>query len=385
MRQGPRRERPLVLHVTTTDISLDLLLLPQLRALASAGYGLAAASAPGPHVARLAEHGIVHYSLESFTRSSNPFADLRSVAELVRLVRRLQPDIVHTHNPKPGVIGRPVARLLGVPLVVNTQHGLYAQPGDRRRRRWPVYAAERFAAAFSHIELVQSSEDVDTLVQRLRVPADKVRLLGNGVDLARFDPVAVPHHARHQLRQEWGVGDGDVLIGAVCRLTREKGIEELLAAFETVREHCPNAHFVVIGPDESSDDLAPAINAARIAGIVFTGLRTDMPECYAAMDLFVTASWREGVPRSAMEASAMRLPIVATDIRGCRQVVDTGTTGTLVPVRHPAALAEAISQLVNDAELRHRYGTAAQARAQAEFDDRRVIERTLEAYRLLGH
>jgi glycosyltransferase involved in cell wall biosynthesis len=301
------------------------------------------------------------------------------------LVRRLQPDIVHTHNPKPGVIGRPVARLLSVPLVVNTQHGLYAQPGDRRRRRWPVYAAERFAAAFSHIELVQSSEDVDTLVQRLRVPARKVRLLGNGIDLARFDPTAVPHHARQRLRREWGVGDGDVLIGAVCRLTREKGIEELLAAFETVREHCPNAYFVVIGPDELGDDLAPAIEVARNAGVVFTGLRTDMPECYAAMDVFVTASWREGVPRSAMEASAMRLPIVATDIRGCRQVVDANTTGTLVPVRHPAALAQAITDLTNDAELRHRYGTAAQARAQAEFDDRQVIERTLEAYRLLGH
>ena len=385
MRSQHCRKHPLVLHVTTTDISIDLLLLPQLQAITAAGYEVAGASAPGPHVEVLADHGIAHHSLESFTRSSNPLADLRSIIELAQLIRRLRPDIVHTHNPKPGVIGRPVARLLGVPLVVNTQHGLYAQPSDRRRRRWPVYAVERLAAVFSHVELVQNTEDVDTLVHRLRVPARKVRLLGNGIDLTRFDPDAGSKDGRRQLRKAWGVGDDDVLIGAVCRLTREKGIEEMLSAFESVRARCPNARFVVIGPNESSDDLTSAIDAARTGGVVFTGLRTDMPECYAAMDVFVTASWREGFPRAAMEASAMGLPIVATDIRGCRQVVDAGATGTLVPVHNAAALADAITELTNDAALRNRYGTAARARAQHEFDDRRVIEHTLEVYRLLRH
>jgi len=101
--------------------------------------------------------------------------------------------------------------------------------------------------------------------------------------------------------------------------------------------------------------------------------------------VFVTASWREGFPRAAMEASAMGLPIVATDIRGCRQVVDAGATGSLVPVHNAAALADAITELTNDAALRNRYGTAARARAQHEFDDRRVIEHTLEVYRLLRH
>ena len=374
-----------MLHVTTTDISLDLLLLPQLLAFVKAGYEVVGASEPGPHSEVLAEHGIDHHSLTSFTRSPKPLADLRSVVEFARLIRRLRPDIVHTHNPKPGVIGRPIARLLGVPLVINTQHGLYAQPDDRRRRRWPVYALERMAAAFGHIELVQNPEDVDTLIHQLHVPVNKVRLLGNGIDLTRFDPAVVDAEARASVRQQWEVADTDVLVGAVCRLTREKGIDEMLAAFETVRFGYPHARFVVIGPDESSDNLASAIDAARSAGVIFTGLRTDMPECYSAMDAFVTATWREGFPRSAMEASAMGLPVVATDIRGCRQVVDDGTTGTLVPVRNAAALADAIAELIDDAELRNSYGTAARERAQAEFDDRRVIERTLEAYRMLGH
>jgi glycosyltransferase involved in cell wall biosynthesis len=217
------------------------------------------------------------------------------------------------------------------------------------------------------------------------VPPSKVRLLGNGVDLSRFDPTTIDTTTRTSLREKWRVRDGDLLVGAVCRLTREKGIEEMLSAFESVRARYPQTKFVVIGPDESSNELAPALDAARCAGVVFTGLRTDMPECYAAMDLFVTASWREGFPRSAMEACAMGLPIVATDIRGCRQVIDNGTTGVLVPVRNDRAIADAIGTLIGDAELRSRYSSAARVRAKAEFDDRRVIELTLEAYRQLHH
>ena len=147
---------------------------------------------------------------------------------LVKLLRQLRPDILHTHNPKPGILGRIAGRLAGVPWIVNTQHGLYAQPADRRRRRWPVYGAERVAAAFGHVELVQNEEDVATLVQCLRIPSRKVRLLGNGVDLARFDPASVPDDTRRRLRREWGIGDEEVVVGTVGRLVREKGIAELL-------------------------------------------------------------------------------------------------------------------------------------------------------------
>src|SRR5688572_21608145 len=179
----------LLLHVTTSDMSLELLLGPQLRAFKAAGYDGHAASETGPHVAALAADGIVHHPLRHATRSAALHRDAAAMAELYRLFRRLRPAIVHTHNPKPGVYGRIAARSARVPLVVNTQHGLYAQPDDRLRRRVPVYAVERVAAAFGHVELVQNEEDIVTL-RHLRVPADKLRLLGNGIDLERFRPDA---------------------------------------------------------------------------------------------------------------------------------------------------------------------------------------------------
>jgi glycosyltransferase involved in cell wall biosynthesis len=364
-------------------MSLDWLLGPQLEAFADAGYEVIGVSAPGPHVAALEQRGVVHEPLPSLTRSTAMTQDLRAFIDLVRLLRRLRPDILHTHNPKPGILGRVAGRVARVPLIVNTQHGLYAQPEDRRRRRWPVYAAERFAAAFGHVELVQSAEDVATLVDVLHVPARKVRPLGNGIDLVRFDPDAASVSSRDSLRSEWGIADGELVCGVVGRLVREKGIVELLEAARSVRAAGVPARLVVIGP--SDPDKSDAVDAASMTrsqadGVVFAGQRDDMPECYAAMDLFVTASWREGFPRSAMEAAAMGLATVATDVRGNREVIVDGETGVLVPVRDPAALASAIVDLAGDEPKRREMGVAARARSLVEFDQQRVIERTLEAY-----
>jgi len=376
-RARPRSER-VVVHVTTTDMSLDWLLGPQLVAFGDAGYEVVGMSAAGEHVERLTELGVEHVAIEHFTRSSSVVDDLRSFVELVAALRRLRPDIVHTHNPKPGILGRIAARLVGAPLVVNTQHGLWAQPTDRRRRRWPVYAAERIAAAFGDVELVQNPEDVTTLTDTLRIPAERVRLLGNGVDLGRFDPASVPADARARLRAEWGIADDEVLILGVGRLVREKGIAEIFEAATAIGRP---ARIVLVGPVD--DEKADAIDPADAGDVVLAGRRDDMPECYAAADVFITASWREGFPRSAMEAAAMGLPTIATDIRGNRQVVDDGVTGVLVPVRDPAALAAAVDDVAGDADRRQQMSAAARDRAAADFDQQRVIDRTLAAYDLL--
>jgi len=369
-----------LLHVTTTDISLELLLGPQLRAFRDAGYEVHTASAPGPFVAGLGSDGIVHHPLHHATRAFAPAEDLGALRELAALFRRLRPDIVHTHNPKPGVYGRLAARATRVPLLVNTQHGIYAQPGDRLIRRWPVYGLERLAAACSDVELIQNPDDLETLA-RLGVPRSKLHLLGNGVDLGRFRPQ--PESVRKAVRAELGVGEGQVLVGAVGRLVWEKGYAELFAAAGRLLARRRDMVVVVAGPFDADkgDPLTEAdVRAAEAAGVRFLGHRDDPERLYAAFDVYVLASHREGFPRSAMEAAASGLPIVATDIRGCREVVDHDRTGLLVPARAGAALEAAIDRLAGDAEERRRLGTAALAKARGEFDQRRVIIRTLAAY-----
>jgi glycosyltransferase involved in cell wall biosynthesis len=380
--------RPRIIHLTTTDMSLALLLGPQLRAFAEAGYEVIGASAHGPHVEELTRWGIRHEAVENATRAMAPHRDARALFELRTLFRRLAPDLVHTHNPKPGLYGRFAARMARVPAVVNTVHGLYALPEDSRAKRALVYSLERAAAACSDAELIQNPEDVDVLRQ-LRVPERKLHLLGNGVDLTRFTPErADPAHV-DALRASFGAEPGDIVCGVVGRLVWEKGYREIFDAATRLRTLAPRVKVVVVGPiDAAKDDAittADLDRAATSGGIRFLGMRDDVEDLYAAMDLYVLASHREGFPRSAMEAAAMGLPLVVTDIRGCRQVVDDGVTGRLVPVEDPAAIADAVAAIANDDDRRHAMGRAGLDKAHREFDDRKVIDITLGVYeRLLG-
>jgi glycosyltransferase involved in cell wall biosynthesis len=341
--------------------------------------------APGPYVEELERNGIRHVPLRHSTRAADVRADLAASREFLQICRQLAPTIVHTHNPKPGIYGRIMARLARVPHVVNTIHGLYAQPSDRFMRRAAVYGLERLAATCSDAELVQNPEDLPVL-RSLRIPERKLVLLGNGVDLDRFDP---QRHAdaRHQVREELGVGEQEVLVGAVGRLVREKGYLELFEAAHRVRELQPHVRFLVAGPhDPDKTDAvsrAELDRAAERSGVHFLGMVERVERLYPALDLYVLASHREGFPRSAMEAATMGLPIVATDIRGSRQVVEHQRTGLLVPVRDAAALMNAVAALVVDGPRRLAMGAAAREKALEEFDVRRQTATTLTVYRAL--
>jgi glycosyltransferase involved in cell wall biosynthesis len=374
-------------HVTTTDISLELLLGRQLRAFAAAGYDVVGMSAPGPYVDGLVAGGIRFIGLEHASRSVAFADDLRAGPELYRRFRMLRPDIVHTHNPKPGVYGRIAARAARVPAIVNTVHGLYAQTDDPLAKRTVVYGLERVAALCSHEELVQNPEDIETLA-RLGVPRRKLHELGNGVDLERFTPARIDDVRRRELRAEMGARDGDVVCGIVARLVWEKGYREVFDAAAALGTRRPELKIVVVGETDhaKADAVTPAdIEAATRAGVCFLGHRDDVEDLYAAFDFFVLASHREGFPRAAMEAAATALPIIATDIRGCRQVVEDGVTGRLVPRRDTRALADAIDGLVADRDLRTKMGAAALEKARREFDQQHQIDLTLGIYRdLLG-
>lgn len=377
--------RPRLVHVTTTDMSLALLLGPQLRAFRDAGYEVVGVSKAGPWVAQLSSWGIDHVPLRHATRAVAPAEDLRALAELLALFRALRPAIVHTHNPKPGIYGRAAAALAGVPVIVNTVHGLYAAADDPLGRRLVVYCLERLAACVSHAELVQSAEDLETL-RKLGVPEHRLVHLGNGVDLGRFHPQRDPA-VRAAARAELGLSEGEVAVGVVGRLVVEKGYREVLQAAELLRGAPVAVRMVLVGPEEP--DKADSLSAAELEraratpGVTLLGYRDDMERLYSAFDIFVLPSHREGFPRAAMEAAACGLAVVATDVRGCREVVDHARTGLLVPVRSPRWLASAICELAGDPERRRRLGAAGARKARRDFDDRRVVATTLATYERL--
>jgi ribosomal protein S18 acetylase RimI-like enzyme len=263
--------------------------------------------------------------------------------------------------------------------VVNTVHGLYATPDDRLPKRLLVYLLEAVASRFSDAELIQSSEDL-SLISRWRIaPVGRARLLGNGVNLERFR--AQGGRGREAMRADLGLGAGQIAVGMVGRLVEEKGYPEL---FEAARQLGDRYVVFVIGPDDTSKgDSLPAelVERARADGVRFLGMRTDVDDLYRALDIFVLPSHREGFPRAAMEAAASGLPVVATDIRGCREVVEDGVNGLLVPVRDPASLAKAIQAIGDEPDLRAKMGAAGDQRARRLFDESAIVGIVLDTYR----
>lgn len=367
------RRRLRLAHLTTVDMSLALLLGGLLAADVEAGFETYGLSAPGPFVEEVEALGVRHVPIPSFTRAWNPRADVAAAREIFAVLRRLRPDVLHTHTPKAGLLGRVLGRVAGVPVVVNHCHGLWVRAEDRVLKKTAVYAVEALAARFSDAELYVNDQDRRTLVPL--VPRSRGRTVGGGVDLDRFRP---DPDGRRRVRGELGVGDRTVLVGGVGRRVAEKGVREFAAA---ARALPGRAEFVWVGPaDEAKHDRLDADEP----GVRFLGLRNDMPAVYAALDVFVLPSYREGLSQSAMEAAACGCAMVLSDIRGCREIGQHGRDLLLAPAGDAAALASALRELLDDPVLRDRLGTAARARAQRVFDERRIAQETLATYRAIA-
>ena len=375
--------KPRVAHVTTVDLSLRYLLLNQLERIQDDGYEVFAISADGPDVAAVEAAGIRHFAVP-MTRRLTPITDLRCLWKLVRLMRRERFDVVHTHTPKAGLLGQLAARLAGVPIVANTLHGFYfhddMKPWLRRFYIW----MERVAAKCSDTILSQNREDMATAVAERIAKPEQLKWLGNGIDVARFDRRRLADSTLEALRLEIDIDAQAPVIGFVGRLVEEKGILDLLEAAKSVVRSIPNAQLLIVGPydDDKPDALRPDV-AERygVAGHCrFVGMRHDMPELYALMDVLVLPSYREGFPRAPMEASAMGVPTVVTDIRGCREAVEHGQNGLLFPVGNADVLAQCLIELLGDDEQRTKMGVEGRRIAENRFDEQMVFDRVLSEY-----
>ncbi len=366
----PLAKRPLRLaHLTTVDMSLALLLGTELAVDVEEGHIVFGISAPGPYVERVEALGVTHVPVTSFTRSWSLVSDLKAFIELFRTLRRLDLDVVHTHTPKAGVMGRIAGRLAGVPVVVNTCHGLWARSEDRLLKRAFVYGLEALAIRFADFELFQNAQDAHTLRRFLKKGRWKV--VGNGIDLDRFTP---DPEGRARIRAEWGIPDGQVVVGSIGRRVREKGLSEFAEAANALRG---TAAFVWVGPDDDTDAGATVPHQDAIH---FVGEYTDMPAVYSALDIFVLASYREGFSRASMEAAAVGKPMVLSDIRGCREVGEDGVHLLLSPVKDGHTLTGKIQQLLDQPSVARRLAAAARERAQQAFDQRQIARTSLDVY-----
>lgn len=352
------------------------------EALREQGHQVILLSPPGPYGERLRQRGFDWRPFPFSTRSTNPFAELDVIRRLVALYRAERPGLLHHFTIKCVLYGSIAARLAGNPPVINAVTGLghiFTDPGMKASVLRPVVRAvyRLVLSGANRRTIFQNGEDRDYFVNSGLVAAAGSHLIrGSGVSAEKFRPT------NHRVAD----GNPPVVLFA-SRLMREKGVFELLASVRALAESgCP-LRLLVAGdlyPENPSsltqDELDTLRNTPRVE---YLGHVDDMPALLERADIVVLPSYREGTPRILVEAAAAGKPVVATDIAGCRGLVEDSVNGLLMPVRDVPALAGALRKLLADAELREQYGRAGRQIFEAGFSEELVLSKTLAIYREL--
>jgi glycosyltransferase involved in cell wall biosynthesis len=335
------------------------------------------------------EPDVVAHEVE-MDRRITPLRDAKALLALVRLLRRLAPAVVHTHTPKAGLLGVLAARAAGVPLVVHHIHGgvwLAARGLRRLIARW----TDRLTCSLAHRVFCVSESVRAALVRERLCPARSVEVLGhgsiNGVDArAEFDPDRFTAKERKAIRERLGIPAEAIVLGFVGRLTVEKGICELHAAWRRLSADHPDLRLLLVGEPDSATPLAEPLlrGLAEDPRIHMTGMTWQTPPLFAVMDVFVLPTYREGFPVALLEAAAMRLPVVATRVPGCTDAVVEGQTGMLVQPRSAAALESALRALIPDRARRSSLGSAGRERVLRDFRPEVLWEELASRYAVAG-
>lgn len=350
-------------------------------ALSKAGHEVLPISPNGHYGEKLRGSGLRWQPLPMDRSSLNPLREALLLWHLVRVFRRERPDVVHGFTIKCAVYGSLAARLAGVPARVNAVAGMgyvFTSNALKARLLRPVVRILlKLALGGRNARLIlQNPDDVALFRQAGLVGPEHVRLIpGSGVDCVRFSPA--PQQA----------ADGRVRVVLPARLLWDKGLAEYIEAARLLRSRCIPVDLLLAGTSDPGNPAAVPESAVRewvSEGLVqWLGHVDDMPALFRSVDIAVLPSYREGLPKGLIEAGASGCALVTTDVPGCREVVAHERDGLLVPARNAVALADAIERLAGDSALRARLAAAAREKAVAEFDERIVIERTLEVYREL--
>jgi glycosyltransferase involved in cell wall biosynthesis len=352
--------------------------LPIALAAKAAGYDVHVVSGAESDQERhkFVSHGLTFHEIPLSRGGANPLNDWATIRAMAAAFRKVRPDIVHLVTIKPLLYGGLLSRFMGVQKVICAVSGLgyvfVAKGLVARLRRWVIGKLLRVSIGHANAHVIlQNNDDLEELARRGILPHCTTHLIrGSGVDLERFRP-----HPEIS---------GTPCVVLPARLLTDKGIREFCTAADLLAERNVACEFVLAGPldpDNPSGISRPELDKLVQRGhVTWVGQQDDMPDVLRNSHVVVLPSYREGIPKALIEAAAAGRPIVTTDVPGCRDVVEEGVSGIIVPVRNALALANAIEELVASPELRKTYGLAGRRKAEAEFGVKTVVAETLALY-----
>ncbi len=371
--------RPRLLFLVTEDWTFWEIRRDLARMALESGYDVAIATRVSTYAERIRQAGFTLVPISLQRESRNPLKELFAFVELVRLYRRIRPQIVQQVAMKPVLYGSFAAWVARVPVVINIFGGLgYAftdRPEDTSVLRALLQRGLQSAIALSRsVVVVQNADDRDVLVRAKIVNPSRIRLIpGSGVDVQRFVPVDPP--------------SGDPIVMLAGRMLWDKGVGEFVDAVVGLKQRAVKARFVLVGRCDQGNPTAITEERlhewTREHGIEWWGHREELPAVLGSATVVVLPSYREGLPKVLLEAAACGKAMVATDVPGCREVVRHRQTGLLVPVRDSAALADAIGELLGSPELRTALGAHARELVVQQYATMRIGEAFLSLYREL--
>jgi len=365
-----------LVYVITEDWFFESHFLDRAMAATQNGYKVSVVTRCREAAAGLKSSGLEFINFEFSRRGLNPLKELSTVVRLASLLRSIKPNIVHNVALKPVTIGTLAASFAGVENIVNAPVGMgyvFTSQDSRAKILRPIARCLiKFVLHRPNSRVViENNEDCNNLIrQRFATPGQISLIKGAGVDIRKFDTTPETKESPKVIM--------------VSRLLRDKGVFEFIEAAKIVHATNPTVQFILAGDVDDGNPTSLTRNEIQklsSSGMVeFLGSRTDIAELLSASHIACLPSYREGLPKSLIEATAAGRPIVTTDVTGCREVVTDQVNGLLVPPRDGAALAAALLKLINDPEMRKVMGARNREKAEKEFANEIIIDQTLKVY-----
>jgi glycosyltransferase involved in cell wall biosynthesis len=379
----PRKQQmsstPRLLFVVDEDLYFCKHRMDLARAARQAGYEVLVATLVQQHAKQIEDEGFKLLPIRLRRGVQPPFQELASLIELIRLYRRERPDIVHHVSLKQVLFGSIAARITRVPAMVNAITGLgylfHSEARRARRLRSVITPVLRWTLAHPRSSVIfENGDDCEDVIRAGLVKRSRsVVIRGAGVNISEFSPSSEPR--------------GDLIVILAARMLWDKGVGEFVDAARLLKARGLRARCVLVGMVDKESPSAIAEEQLRrweAEGIVeWLGHREDMADVYTSSHIVVLPSYAEGLPMVLLEAAACARPLIATRVRGCREIVRDGENGLLVPVKDAHALAQAIMVLLNEGALRERMGTRSREIAVTEFGSERIAGETIAVYRRL--
>lgn len=378
--------KPKLIRITTVPLSLDKLLAGQL-AFMNSYYEVIGVSSEKEYLEKIGEREkVVTFHLE-MTRQITPLKDLIAVVRLYFFLKKTQPLIVHTHTPKAGTVGMLAAKMAGVPNRLHTIAGLPLLEASGFKRK-VLNFVEKITYACATKIYPNSFGLQQIIIEEDFCKPEKLKVIGNGssngIDTTFFDPELIQNQQKLNLKQSLNIKEDDFVFIFVGRLVTDKGITELVKAFESINRENNQTKLLLVGPLES--DLDPLCieteNSIRNNNsIISVGYQNDVRPYFGISDVLVFPSYREGFPNVVMQAGAMELPSIVSNINGCNEIISEGKNGLIVPVKNTEELGKAMLKILKDSDFREELQSNSRSMILANYEQKVVWDAILKEYK----